>query len=198
MQEKKLYEDLQYIKQIINDSRNLVVENGIGFIIWGILIVIGLLYTYFDFLLKAQLHNNIAWVVLISGGWILSFISAYKKREHSNVTTFAGKLLSSVWISAGIAMTILGFIGSASGAYKGVYISPILSTILGIAFFISAQVYKNKIMTLLAPLWWLGAIYMFFFPGLETLLIMAFMMLLMQVVPGIIFYRKYRAENYIK
>jgi hypothetical protein len=117
----------------------------------------------------------------------------YKYRGDKRAETFAGKILGSVWLSAGVAMTILGFAGTYSGAYGPVFISPVLAAVLGIAFYVSALVYDSLLMKYLAPLWWAGSIFMFFFPGLHTIIVMAAMMLFLQVIPGIILYKKYKS-----
>lgn len=191
----KIFEDLQYVKQIIADSKNLVVDNGIGFIIWGVIIIAGLLGTYIDIVLSGTQFSLEIWIILILGGWLYSLYKWYINRDRKKRTTFAGRIMSATWLASGIAMTIIGFIGTYSGAYKSVYISPIIAVILGIAFYVSSFLDENKLMKFIAPLWWLGSIYMFFFPGIHTILVMAFLMLFLQVIPGIILYKKYKSEQ---
>ena len=194
MEEKnKLYEDLQYIRDIINDSRNIIVEKGVGFIFWGVIVVIGLIYSYFDVLERGALRSDIAWIVLIGIGWIYTLITEGFLRKKSISSKFASRLLGTIWFGAGISMTIIGFVATASGAIEGVYVSPFISLVLGIVFLASSQIYNDKLMMAISPLWWVGAIYMFFFPGKETILVMAGMMFFLQIVPGIIFYKKYKA-----
>ncbi|PIW69410.1 MAG: hypothetical protein COW08_07305 [Ignavibacteriales bacterium CG12_big_fil_rev_8_21_14_0_65_30_8] len=191
----KLIEDLRYVKRIIEDSKNLVVDNGIGFIIWGLIIIVGLLGTYIDIVLSGTQFSLEIWIILILGGWLYSLYKWYINRDRKKRTTFAGRIMSATWLASGIAMTIIGFIGTYSGAYKSVYISPIIAVILGIAFYVSSFLYENKLMKFIAPLWWLGSIYMFFFPGIHTILVMVFLMLFLQVIPGIILYKKYKREQ---
>lgn len=196
MEEKqKLFEDLEYIKQIIHDSRNVVVQNGIGFIVWGIIIIIGLVFSYIDTSLSGDQYSSEGWLILISGGWLYTIFSWLTNRKVKKAITFAERIIGSTWLAAGITMTLLGFVGPAAGAYNGVYVSPLLASILGIAFFITANIHNSKILKSIAPLWWLGAAYMLIFPGIQTIIIMAAMMLFLQVIPGIVFYRKYKAES---
>jgi hypothetical protein len=182
-------EDLEFIKKVIDGTRRAIVDNGFGFIFWGIIIVAGLLSTYAAVFFKFNFPYAWNWLLVIGIGWIYSLYSGYTRRGVSKVYTFSGKLLGAVWISAGVAMTILGFVGTFAGAYNGVYISPILSTILGIAFFISGYLYDKKWITYLSAGWWAGAIIMFIYPYLYTLLLMTAMMIVLQVIPGIIIYR---------
>ena len=192
---EKLIEDLQYIKQIVSDSRNVVVDNGKGFILWGILIILGLIGSYVDALASGYQYSGEIWIGLVLLGWIFSYAQWYRHRGRVKKVTFAGKIMSATWLSAGVAMTIVGFVGSLSGAYHGVYISPIIASILGIAFYLTAKVTDSKLLLYAAPAWWAGSIYMFLFPGISTLLIMACLMLILQVTPGILFYKKYKSDH---
>lgn len=189
MNANEAIEELEFIKKVISDTRSVIVDNGFGFIFWGIIIVIGLLSTFAAIMLQFQFDYAWNWVVVIGIGWIYSLYNGFKHGRSAKVHTFSGKLLGAVWISAGISMTILGFVGTFAGAYGGVYISPILSTILGIAFFISGLLYDKKWITYLSAGWWAGAIIMFIYPYLYTLLLMSAMMIVLQIIPGIIIYR---------
>lgn len=195
MHEKdQLMENLLYMKQIINESRNIVVRRGVEFIIWGVIIVIGLVYTYIDILFKGKFYNLFAWIILVAGGWGYSIWCWYKNKDRQKAYTFSGRLMGMVWVSSGITMTILGFIGPLAKAYSSFFISPIIATVLGTAFLVSSLIYNNTLMMKIAPLWWFGAVYMFFFPNKESLLIMALMMLFLQVLPGVILQKKYKTE----
>ncbi len=186
MDKDSALEEIKFIKNIITDSRRSFVENGKGFIVWGILVFVGLVITYISVKLKFSI--NYIWVILIALGWIYSTVSNIRARKKRRTITFNQKILNAVWISAGISMTLVGFIPTYLGIFDPVYINPMLSVILGMAFFVSGFLYSYKKITYLAFGWWLGAIYMFIFPTLETLLIMSGMILLFQIVPGILFY----------
>lgn len=189
MNTNQAVEELEFIKKVIDDTRKLIVHNGFDFIFWGIIIVIGLLSTFAAILLEFRIYYAWNWIIIVGIGWIYSIYRGIKHGKSKKVHTFAGKLLGAVWISTGIAMTVLGFVGVFTRAYSGIYISPILSTILGIAFFVSGFLYDKKWITYLSAGWWAGAIIMFIYPYLYTLLLMSAMMILLQIIPGIIIYR---------
>jgi hypothetical protein len=187
-------EDLAFIKQVISDSKKTVLDSGTGFIIWGIIVVTGLLYTYFDVIFDLSWDNDIIWFILIGGGWFYTIWTSIIQGKKRKVSTLSGKILGAVWLSSGIAMTILGFVGTFTGAYNGVYISPLISTVLGVAFLISGVLFEQNWISYLSIAWWAGAIYMFSFPTIHVLLIMALMMLFLQVLPGVLMYRHYKNE----
>ena len=187
-------EELSFIKKVIEDSKKILIIDGKDFIIWGIIAALGLLITYLAIIMKRYMLIDWTWFILIGLGWLYSFFTNFRRNKNQKTKTFAGKIMGAIWFSMGIAATILGFIGGGSGAISGIFISPSICTVVGVAYFLSGIVYGSRWMTSLSIGWWLGAVYMFIFPGIYSLLIMAFMMLIFQIIPGIVLYRKYSHE----
>jgi len=73
-------------------------------------------------------------------------------------------------------------------------ISPLMASILGIANFVSGVIYDHRWAKSLAYGWWAGAAAMFIFPGLHSLLVFSVLMLVLQIMPGIVFYRIWKKE----
>lgn len=194
MNEKVAAEELAFIKNIINESRKSFALNGKPYIFWGILIVMGLGLEYlrgidvFDFK-----YMFFVWIVLVGIGWGYAYIDSRKHKKKSKFYSLADRLIGGVWLASGISMTIVGLLATISGAINGVYVSPVISLILAIAYFVTGIVYDYNWQRNLSIGWWAGAIYMFFFPGEHTTLIMAIMMILLQIVPGIILLNKVKA-----
>ncbi len=195
MESKQAEFEISEIKKIMADSRRIMVDDGMGFIIWGSLVLTGLIFTYLAVLKIVSWNvSSIAWIVLIVTGWILTILQVRKEKKNRKAVTFAGKVIGAIWGSVGITMTIIGFFGSYSGLVKGLGISPLMSCMLGAAFFVSSVVYNDKLFRWLGFGWWVGAIVMFFWHSPHTLLLFAMMMLFMQVLPGILMYRKWKKE----
>jgi hypothetical protein len=194
MNENAAVEELAFIKNIIKESRKSYALSGKPYIFWGILIVVGLFLEYlrgidiidFDYMF-------FVWIILIGIGWGYAYHESKKHKRESKTISLAGKILGGVWLACGVSMTIFGFLGTISGAIKGVYVSPVLSLVLAIAYFVTGVVYDYKWQRNLSIGWWAGAIFMFFFPGEHTNLIMALMMIGLQIVPGIILLNKVKA-----
>ncbi|MGD8782545.1 MAG: hypothetical protein PVH88_26760 [Ignavibacteria bacterium] len=195
MEQMNPQDDLAFIKKIMQDSRRVIIDDGKGFIFWGIFIALVLLGNYFIVLYKIRVeHGWLYWTSLIMVGWVYSFITEYKKHKKRRTKTFAGKMLSAVWFSVGVTASIAGLVGSFSGAIDGVYISPVISSILGIGYFLSAVIYGYRWIIYIAVGWWLGAIFMFIYPGMHTFLVMVSMLIFLQTIPGIIIYKKSKKE----
>jgi len=192
-------DELLFIKKIMSDSSRILVEDGSSLIFWGILIVIGQLSTYavVTFHMFYEFFPWL-WPVLVFFGFVYSFIYEYKKCKKQKVNTFAGKILGALWFSVGITALILGFVPALTGAIThSAFINPLISTVLGIAYFVSGQLYGKKWVTLLAIGWWLGSIFMFVFPYNSSLLVMSAMMICLQLIPGFYLRSQYNKNRVI-
>ena len=188
-------QELAFIKKVMTDSRKILIDDGKGTIFWGLLISFGLLITYLSIAQGWETSLSWFWPVLIAFGWIYTIVTEIRSERKRRVKTFAGKIMGAVWIAFGISATILGFVGTVSGAYHGVFISPLIAVLLGTGYLVSGLLYGKAWVSYLSIAWWGGAIVMFFMQNLETLLIMIGMMILFQVIPGIILYREFKKEK---
>ena len=187
--------ELSVIKKIMEDSRNIVCNNGWHYIFWGIIVSTALIANYILLLMKsADYYIGWMWFALMIGAAITGSIYERRADKKRRVKTFAGELLGSLWFSGGIAMFMFGFIGTISGAYNPIYICPVISTVLGVTFYVSGEIQQLKWQKNLSYGWWAGAILLFFVPSIHTLIIFAAMMIFLQVVPGIIMNRKWKKE----
>ena len=186
--------EISMIKQIMDDSKKIVVDDGKGYIIWGALIVIGLLGTYFLILGKLYEYIGWLWIASIGAGWVYTIIIHAVKGHKKKVRTFAGKILGAVWFSCGITMTIVGFVGTGTGSFGAYTISPMMSVILGIAYFVTGVINGQGWVRNLAAGWWIGAIVTFIWTGINSLLVFAGMMVVLQIIPGIVLYSKFKKE----
>jgi hypothetical protein len=134
------------------------------------------------------------WAVLIPIGWIYSFYNR-KKYQNKEVRTFCTKIIGTVWGATGAGMTIIGFLGPLVGGMNPVYISPILSIMIGSAYFLTGKIVDSKWTSYLSLGWWIGGIILFYIHNIHQFLVMSVLMLFFQTIPGIILYRKYKLEE---
>lgn len=188
-------QELAFIKKVMTDSRKILIDDGKATIFWGLLISFGLLITYFSVAQGWETSLSWFWPALIGFGWIYTIVTEIRHERKRRVITFAGKIVGAVWIAFGISATIIGFVGTVSGAYHSVIISPLIAVLLGTGYLVSGLLYGKSWVSYLSIAWWGGAIIMFLMQNLETLLIMISMMILFQVIPGIILYREFKREK---
>ena len=187
--------ELSLIKKMMDDSRKISLDNGWHFIYWGSLVTTALLLNYILIIVHAkQQCIGWMWFIMMIGGAIAGGIMEKRHERKKKVHTIAGRIIGSLWFASGIAMFIYGFLGSISGGYNSVYICPVISTSLGISYFTTGEIQQVKLLKYVAFGWWVGAVFLFFYPGIHTLLIFALMMICFQIAPGIIINRKFKKD----
>jgi hypothetical protein len=195
MEPKQAELELSLIKKMMDDSRKISLDNGWHFIYWGSLVTTALLLNYTLIIFHGkQEYIGWMWFIMMIGGAITGGIMEKRHEKKKKVHTIAGRIIGSLWFASGIAMFIYGFLGSISGGYNPVYICPVISTSLGISYFTSGEIQQVKLLKYVAFGWWIGAVILFFYPGIHTLLIFALMMICFQVVPGVILNRKFKKD----
>lgn len=199
MDTKQAELELSVIKKIMEDSRNIALNNGWHYIMWGVVVSCALIANYVMALLRVEMNYiGLMWFILMISTAIAGGIYEKRSAKKRPVKTFAGNLLGSLWFAGGIAMFIFGFAGSVSGAYNPVYICSVISTVLGVTYFVSGEIQQIKWFKWISLGWWAGAVFTFFYGSVHTLLIFALMLIFLQVVPGIMLNRKYKKDTTVK
>ena len=191
MDTKQAEYELTIIRKIMDDSRKAIVDNGWHYIYWGVTVTLVLIVNYlmiiYDFSMNKQ---GMLWFISMISAAIIESVIERVKEKKVKVKTFAGKILNSLWSASGICMFMLGFLGTISGAYSPIYIFPLISIVLGLAYYISGIIQQIKWLQLISFFWWAGSAVLFFLPGIHSLLIFAGMIISFQVIPGILIYIK--------
>jgi hypothetical protein len=187
-------ENLDYIKNVILDSKNIIKDNGAAAILWGIIIVIAQLSTFI--LIVTKIYSPIAWVwaAAIAIGWAVSLVIS-KKESKTGVVTKSLKIDSAIWSSALVVMPIIGFAGTFSGMISAFAINPLIALILGSSYYVTGVVYSDRIFKNISFGWWIGGTVLFWIKNEYSFLIFAAMMIVLQIVPGIMLYIKYKKEE---
>ena len=195
MDTKQAEIELSTIKKIMEDSRRVAVDNGKHYIFWGLLVSVALFINYFMVIYDVSLnYQGMMWFVLMLGGALTGAIMEKIDHRKRTVHTFAGKLLGTLWFASGISMFIFGFLGTVAGAYSAIYICPIIFTVLGVSYYVSAEIQQTSWFKFLSLGWWAGAAFLFIFPGMHTFLVAGVMLIAFQTLPGFILYRRWRKE----
>ena len=197
MDEKTALEELKFIRNIIEETRKSVIYNGKDYIFWGVLVIVGMLSTYIFHVTRLHFNSIWIWAVLIPVGWFFSIFNRRRMKEK-HPATYSGKLIGYVWGGAGVAMTIIGFVGPMFGTINGMAIPPLACIIMGSAYFVTGKIVESKWLSNLSFGWWIGGIVLFYVTTIESFLIMSFLMLFFQTIPGIIIYRKYKQDKAVK
>lgn len=178
-------EEIEFIKNIINESRSSIIYKKSS-IVWGIMTILALIITYLGIKTNSNYLILPAWGVVIILGWIYTFYENRKYFKQTMAVTFVDRITAKVWIGFGIATTIIGVLALVFKTINGFYISPMICLLSGMGFFITGELHKKYWFRNLSFGWWAGAAIMFLFPHISNLLLMAGIILLFQVFPGLL------------
>jgi hypothetical protein len=195
-------QELAFIKKVIQDSRRAAVDNGIDYIVWGLLVSLGMFATVL--LERLGVRGTaylILWIAVMGGGWAFSLARHLRAQSIERVHSLAGTILNTLWLGCGIVIMILIFMG---GPVMKASPSPYIAAVLGIGFLVSGVLLDFVYFKLSAVCWWLGSAAMFCLNSpwarsmnlyaLGDILLFGIMMIPFQVVPGIILYRRWQKE----
>ncbi len=180
-------QNLEYIKQVMQESRKTFVDNGSGFILWGLLVGLTFLLWYIVVVNEIPLNMTLVQLIAFGAGIVITVWGAYRESKSMKVETTSGKFLGAIWVGFLITLFLSAFIG---------FLNPIVvATMLGMACFASTCAPGFSLFRSLALIWWLGAIVLnFLWPDKVVLLIFGVMMLIFMALPGLIIYNRYRKE----
>lgn len=178
--------ELSLIKKIMEDSRNAVYDSGVQGIFWSILVAAALIINYIILVLKTGYeYIGLTWLVLMGLGTIISIIIGIKEKKRIKVKTFAGRILTSMWMSIGVSNCVIAFAAVVAHAYSPLYIIPIDSIVLGIGFFVTGTIQQLKFLKFLSWIWWAGGALFFVFPSLHSILYFSLMLIISLLIPAI-------------
>ncbi|MDP4198513.1 MAG: hypothetical protein Q8922_00760 [Bacteroidota bacterium] len=195
-------QELAYIRKIMADSRRAFAEDGKPYVVWGLIVSIGMTVTYISALLDRDLYSGYVWIGLVLLGYAnIFFYVRKKKREEPRVKSVLDRIQAAIWGAVGgsiglvILLIFLGsMIDTGVSSISGLFICFITAILTGIGFFLSGIALDLKWLRNVGFAWWAGSIVMYLWPSVHILGLYALMMLLFQVVPGIALNHKYRAD----
>lgn len=195
MENRNAREDLELIRRMMEESRREVVDRGKHFLIWGVLPVVGLVATYMNAVEGGEPYAHWVWLGVLVVGWTASMMVGWRDGRTSKVTTPARRILSAVWVSMAIALTLVALAGMFGSLVSTHALPGLMSVMLAPPVLVSSVLTGERWLGLVAAGWWLGGAVMLFVPGLYTLLLMAAMSLLLLAVPGAVLYARSRGNG---
>src|SRR5207244_13540340 len=86
-------QELQYIRRIMEQSRLAVAEDGKPYIVWGILVAIGILETYIESLTGYLAGvSGWLWLGVTAIGYVYMYIFWRKHKKEDKVQSIIGKV----------------------------------------------------------------------------------------------------------
>jgi hypothetical protein len=168
-----LLQRLELMETMIAEGRRFTARCGWIFVLWGLVDLAAMTWLY----LKP--HSNWAglhaWPVCLIAGVILTAIGrSLQRREQAPGKSVQCRSVEAVWSMMGVALAILitgAMVRHLTWQYS--YLAGLL-IIIGMAHAISAMILRWRLQGIVAAVWWVGGMAMFFARGMRDVNIIMF------------------------
>lgn len=184
-------ESLSIIQQMINNTRQRYADDGFYFLLWGILVILGNLNTYYALKVKAYALVNPVWMVLIGIGIVASIVMGIKRDGKKHFKSQAEVITNMLWLAFLISWFLMMYV---SYQFK-MYPYPFFFILLGLATFVSGAIVQFVPLYIGGIVFWIGAIIGIQLDSAKNSLLMAAAMLLGYIIPGILLRIKVKKER---
>jgi len=199
MENEQFQEDIRFVKSMIENNRRRLIDNGINYITTAIFVGIGVIVSYILGISGKQNILPYLWIpliiLLIAANLFLQSKIEKKVIRH----TFISKIFNAVWLACGIPILIITLFYFLSGSIQLSIMFIAISAILGIGYYLTGIINELKFMMYLAYVWWIGTILslLWNYIGADYQLALLFsgLVVIQQIIPGVIIYRKWRKLN---
>ena len=187
-------QSMQIIQSMINRAQNNVADNGFHFIFWGWVVFITSIIFYIT--LKMEIQNGwLVWSLMPLGGIFTGIYSYYQHRKYNpdvqkKVRTYAEIYLGYLWIAFGISIFTVLFMMNKLG--EATY--PLVINLYAIGTFVSGGILRFKPLIIGGACSFAIAIFSFFTPFENQVLLIALSLLVSYIIPGHLLRNKFKSQ----
>lgn len=179
-------DDLAFIRRLMEGARENAGDHSPHLILWGCLQAAAELLAHLVRQGVLQVSINAIWAVALGIGFAGSRLLTQRTRKRAPVNTLVDRLLVAIWIGCALALSLVGFLGAATGSLPPALTPGIKSVIIGSAFFSSAFLPDRAFYRLLASAWWILGGALLVHPWQHAPLMLACAQILLMAVPGVV------------
>lgn len=188
MQEEQFSEkdSLKLISEMINKAKRSYVTKGIASIVWGSMIILCSLVTWYQ--IRYDWHPGFDVWLLLFFALLPQIFFSIKERRERNFVSHNENTVSYIWTAFAIGIFITGFYFSRT---HGLDNSPIIMMLYGIPTFIMGGLFKFRPLIIGGLICWALSIVSLRTSQEVNMLLMAACGLFAWLLPGIILWRRY-------
>lgn len=186
-------DDLEFIRRVIEESRRTVALDATPFLVWGGLVIAGIVIELLVVRFSADVDPVWIWMTLIAIGLLSSLRGWRRRRRRLGASGLAERALAAVWWGCWMAMVGIGFGGYFLAGLSGAPLIATLAAVMGVGFFATGALTDHDLLRWLGPAWWLTALALFALSDALALLVFGAAVLSFQVLPGLAFQRRWRS-----
>ena len=189
MIEDQAREDIDFIRNAIEEGAAYATAYSPAMLVWGIAVAIGYLGTYGFIRGWSPVTPAALWTVCLGVPWafwlrrVAIGITGCKVPARGPVA----QTLAMLWFACGIFLTTLAIAVMMTGESRSGWCNAVVAGVMGIGFFASASLTRLPWLRWVAIAWWLGQLALFALQHrAEALPLLAALMLLLLAGPGYI------------
>lgn len=190
-----LNQELQLVKEMIQRTKQTVVDRGAFFLLWGALVSLACSVTFALTQLGHEPWIWIPWAILMPIGGIASMLLMRRYQERSKYTSFIEHSYDSVWLACGLAFFIMMSVNYITWFFPPKAVYPVVTLIAGIGTFASGRIMEWTSLRVGGLILWGGAVTMMLVPFHYHPLIMAIVIIPGYMIPGYLLKRQFCIQN---
>ncbi|MBN1797493.1 MAG: hypothetical protein JW822_02885 [Spirochaetales bacterium] len=178
-------DDIKFIKQIMAESRRVILDHGMSYILWGVLLPVGTAVSYILGYCNQAQYIGYFWLGLSITGWIIQFIMALKKEKREKIKSRLARLYGLLYLGLGILFVIITILYIVMQMISFIIFMFLLCLLLAFAYYISAIFNRLKWLYPMSAGWMISGITILFLPELWGPGIISILIILFALIPGI-------------
>ena len=195
MNEIEAKEQLRVIKEMLERARRSTAEFGVFFLVWGALLILGVLGNYA--LVVAERYGWIwlNWTLFPGMGVVFSCVYWARRDREAGTKTYASMAAGHLGIGCGAAFVLIGLVLPALKVYSWGAIAPLISVVWGTYLFAAGGIVDWALLRWCGALSWAAAIGMVFVGEQYRALAFIPLILIGFILPGLIMKSRHRRER---
>jgi len=186
--------DLAYIREVMQQTRRYTAAKGIYFVLWGTLVSLALIATWFQIHRLIGGSNLALWLTLMVTGWVATVWLA-RRDAQQGAAPYHARLIGMNWTAVGLAMMGFYFIGVPAQTIPFQAVPGLSALLVGIGVFNTGFLADLRWLVGVALLWFVSGALMLAYPGPHTLWAMVLLLVVGEIAPGLVLMRQERARR---
>jgi hypothetical protein len=195
MNDVKAAEDIRFIKDMIERTKEITGGSWMFFLVWGIMAILGVMGMYVLVFLEAYNWIWRNWIIFMAVGLVFTLVYAAKLERRKGMKSYPQKITNHLSIACGIGFILVGFIFPVLNLYTWGLIAVFIALIAGILVFVMGGIYEWNLLKWCGVIWWAGALGMVFIHQNFRALLFIPLILVGYIMPALILRSIYKKQS---
>ena len=195
MNKVKANEEIRFIKEMIERTREITAGSWMFLLVWGIVAILGVIGMYILVFFETYIWIWLNWVVFVGIGVIFTIVYGAKLERRAGVKSYAHSTTAHLSRACGVGFILVGFIFPLLKLYTWGPIPVFISLIAGIFVFTQGGIYDWNLLKWCGLIWWIGALGMVFIHENYRALFFIPLLLIGYIMPALVLRSMYRKQS---